>query len=66
MSEIFLRQAKAEDRDAIAGFNKAMALETEGKELSEAVAAGGQSGFWKIGIMVFMLWRRTGARLWAR
>ena len=44
MSDIRVRTAKAEDRDAIAGFNKAMALETEGKELSEPVVAEGTKG----------------------
>ena len=44
MSDIRVRTAKAEDRDAIAGFNKAMAMETEGKELSEAMVAEGTKG----------------------
>lgn len=41
MSEVFVRQAEESDCEAIAGFNKAIALETEGKELSEAVVTEG-------------------------
>jgi ribosomal protein S18 acetylase RimI-like enzyme len=44
MSEVFVRQAEGSDWEAIAGFNKAMALETEGKELSETVVAEGTKG----------------------
>ena len=41
MAEVSVRPAKEGDWKVIAGFNKAMALETEGKELSEEVVAEG-------------------------
>lgn len=47
MSGVSVRLAEESDCEAIAGFNKAMALETEGKELSEAVVAKGTKELFK-------------------
>lgn len=44
MTEVLVRQAKDSDWEVIAGFNKAMALETEGKELAEEVVTKGTKG----------------------
>ena len=44
MSEVLVRQAAKEDWEVIAGFNKAMALETEGKELAEEAVTDGTKG----------------------
>lgn len=44
MTEVFVRQAEEGGLEVIAGFNKAMAMETEGKELPEPEAAEGTKG----------------------
>jgi ribosomal protein S18 acetylase RimI-like enzyme len=41
IAQLFIRRAELRDADAIAGFNSAMAFETEGKELiGEVIGAG--------------------------
>ena len=42
--EIIVRRADADDADVIVAFNRAMALETEGKVLREEVASRGVAG----------------------
>jgi GNAT superfamily N-acetyltransferase len=45
--DVRIRLAVDEDAEAIAGFNVAMALETEGKELSPEVVGGGVRGLFE-------------------
>lgn len=44
MSELSIRRAVPADAAALVGFNQAMALETEGKELPDAVIVPGVAG----------------------